>query len=102
MSLVLCRDKNINNHLTVSLLLIGFRKDTFSSFPISDRMKGKWLWLRFSCASMKYSKLNKCAMMCTAAKGKETKQKQKLLKSFQKRENQSFVHYNLPVRMLGG
>lgn len=49
---------------------MGLRKDALSPVPISDRMKGRWLLLRFSCASMKNSKLNKCATMCTATREK--------------------------------
>lgn len=46
---------------------MGFRKEALSPVPISDKTKVRRLALRFSCPSMKYSKLNRCATMCTAA-----------------------------------
>lgn len=52
--------------LTVSLLLMGLRKEALSPLPICDRTKGNRLLLRSSWASMKYSKLNRCATICTA------------------------------------
>lgn len=59
--------------LTVLSLLMGLRNEALSPVPIRDRTKGRWLLLRSSWASMKYSKLNRWAMMCTAGgkKGEE-------------------------------
>lgn len=59
--------------LTVSLLLMGLRKEALSPLPICDRTKGNRLLLRFSWASMKYSKLNRCATICTAGEGERSR-----------------------------